>query len=120
MHCIESPLQRLTVFGHACLLTDNESRGGLICWGFDVYNQLTDMPEDLSNISKLMVGPGNTCTVDDSGLRCWGRNEYNELDIPQDLGEIDAMSVGFPGFCAADSEKVRCWGSLDSSIKLSL
>jgi len=136
---------------HACAILDNER---IKCWGSGQFGQLglgddanrgeapgtmgNNLPEvDLGpgrTVKQLGLGQGSSCAVlDDSSLKCWGRNDYGILGLgdsaergrtPGTMGaNLPTVDLG-PGqkavsVCAGiyltcvqlDSGKVKCWGN---------
>ena len=82
---------------------------GVICWGSNNYGQL-DIPESISNPSRLTTYFTHSCVIDDSGLSCWGANYNGQLNIPV-LNNPLEVSVGFGHTCAIDETGAHCWGS---------
>ena len=76
----------------AALKTD----GSVVCWGSNTLGQL-NVPEDLSPVVDLEVGPGGYHTValcDDGSVRCWGSNGSGQCNVPDDLGAIIDVAAG--------------------------
>ena len=81
---------------------------GVICWGSNNYGQL-NIPESISNPSRLTTYFTHSCVIDDSGLKCWGANYNGQLNIPV-LNNPSEVSVGFSHTCAIDETGAHCWG----------
>ncbi len=56
------------------------------------------------------AGASHTCALDDEGIKCWGYNRFEALDIPV-LTDPRAISIGQYHSCAIDDEGVKCWGA---------
>jgi hypothetical protein len=48
--------------------------------------------------------------IDDSGLRCWGYNDYGQTSVPPSLENPFEVAAGGDFTCAIDATGVRCWG----------
>lgn len=131
--------------GHSCVLFES---GHVLCWGDNFYGQLgqgdttmigdnetlaTLFPIDLGGDAvELTLGKHHTCALlDDSTLKCWGRNLYGQLgrgdidhigddEVPADIGTIElggtvtAVDAGDYHTCAViDGYRVTCWGYND-------
>jgi len=136
---------------HTCGVLDNSQ---LKCWGYNQHGQLgygdqnqrgdeigemgdSLLPIDLGNgrfPTSLAVGGHHTCVVlDNSQLKCWGRNEEGQLGygdknyrgdgsgemgdslLPIDLGNgrfPTALLEGHLHTCVVlDNSQLKCWGS---------
>ncbi len=67
------------------------------------------MPLNLSNPWLVDAGESHTCAIDDTGVRCWGLNDYGQSDAPA-LSNPVAVSLGYKHSCALDDTGVVCWG----------
>ncbi len=81
---------------------------GVTCWGNNTYGQL-DIPESISNPSRLTSYFTHSCVIDDSGLQCWGANYNGQLNVPV-LTNPSEVSAGFSHTCAIDEVGAHCWG----------
>ncbi len=139
------PVAQLSLgYNHSCAL---HATGTVRCWGLGISGRLgqgdtnnigdNEAPGSLDpidlggNAIQISAGGSHTCAVlDDSQVRCWGRNNHGQLGMgmgmgmdlgddespgsvpPVNLGE-DAIMVaaGFEHSCALLSTgQVRCWG----------
>ena len=50
--------------------------------------------------------------IDDSGLKCWGRNIGGQTTVPN-LSNPTQVSAGYDHTCALDDSGVKCWGNND-------
>jgi len=83
---------------------------GWMCSGIDPGNNASCVTAVNHQVS---VGYVHTCSVDKSGVRCWGDTEsgdYGQIDVPGDL--INPFQVAAGGYrsCALDDTGVVCWG----------
>lgn len=62
------------------------------------------------NLKQFALGLAHFCMIDDSGLRCYGDNTYNQIAIPQKLKNVQDVAAGRLHTCAATDKKVVCWG----------
>jgi|GEM_PF-179679 len=51
----------------------------------------------------------HSCAIDDSGVVCWGLNDYGQTSVPV-LQNTVSVSAGFSHTCALDDTGVVCWG----------
>lgn len=118
---------------HTCALT---KRGGIKCWGINVYGTLGDgtttnhtTPIDVSGltlgVSAINVSGSHTCAITSiGGVKCWGDNTQGQLGngtIDQQIKPIDvnglsndiiAIAAGDLHTCALTLDGiVKCWGA---------
>lgn len=58
---------------------------------------------------QLSAGNNHTCTIDNGGVKCWGRNVYKQNDVPA-LSNPTQVSAGGNHTCAIDNNGLACWG----------
>ena len=134
---------------HSCALLDDNS---VKCWGYNHTGKLGlgdtnhrgDAPDEMGDaLLAIDLGSGRTAQsitssdhncalLDDSSVKCWGRNSYGQLglgdqasrgNIPSHMGDallaIDlgsgrttlAIAAGRDHSCALlDDNSVKCWG----------
>jgi len=120
---------------HSCALTVG---GQVKCWGNNAFGQLgsgqsaTQLPSARSPVDVVGLGPGiqrlavgfdHACVITAAGgVRCWGRNENQQLgspggntETPRDVvglgGIAQALALGRQHSCALMAGgRVRCWG----------
>jgi alpha-tubulin suppressor-like RCC1 family protein len=109
--------------------------GGLRCWGNDEFGQLGDgttttktivppATDLVDHVVSVGAGYGHICVLrDDSGVRCWGKNDFGQLGdatrtnrlLPPDTDVITgalALAVGGDHTCVLLRDgSVVCWGS---------
>ncbi len=89
---------------------------GIRCWGQIPNNAKSEILMDnnfLPNPRLLAVGYEHACAVSESDvIRCWGKNEFGELNAPQNLKNISEISSGMNNSCAIADGKVVCWGDV--------
>ena len=80
------------------------------------HDSLPDDWEVANNTDALaadyMVSAGYRfiCALDDTGVVCWGDNEYGQTTVPS-LANPTQISAGWFHSCALDDTGVVCWGS---------
>ncbi|WP_413288347.1 RCC1 domain-containing protein [Bdellovibrio sp. HCB337] len=143
-------VQIATGGNHTCALLDNST---VKCWGYNIYGQLgqgstanlgdgaSEMGDSLPAINlgtgrtavQILGGGIHTCALlDNSTVKCWGRNVYGHLgqgssaDLGDGAGEMGdslpainlgtgrtalQISAGIYNTCALlDNATVKCWG----------
>jgi len=58
----------------------------------------------------VSTGDQHTCVLDDSGVVCWGRNDYGQTTVPALTNPL-TVSAGDWHTCALDDSGVVCWGA---------
>ena len=98
--------------GHTCVLS---LEGEVSCWGIDddssVDTGQTDVPPDLSGVTVLAAGNYNNCIGTDSGVSCWGADDYGQSSPPSDLQAVTELSLGIYHSCAIADGAVRAGAS---------
>ncbi len=56
------------------------------------------------------VGDSHACAIDDDGVKCWGGNNFGQLNVPF-LNDPRQVGAGIYHSCALDSNGVTCWGA---------
>jgi alpha-tubulin suppressor-like RCC1 family protein len=117
---------------HTCALT---AGGGVLCWGWDDYDQLgNDSTTDshvpvpvtglASGVAAISAGYAHTCALTTAGaVQCWGYNVYGQLGngytttglVPAPVfglsSVIAQVSAGNAHTCALTTAgAVQCWG----------
>ena len=57
----------------------------------------------------VSAGGYHTCALHDTGVQCWGNNDYGQTDVPA-LSNPVQVSAGRLHTCAVDAAGVQCWG----------
>jgi len=117
---------------HTCAVVE----GSAYCWGNNDTGELGDgtttarsVPTPVSStgalagatVTRVSSGENHTCAIADSGVYCWGQNEYGELgngtttasSTPVAVGSFTnatAVATGYMHSCAIADGKVHCWG----------
>ena len=103
---LASGVQEISALGgHTCVL----STGGAKCWGYAAYGQLGDgtaparqpMPVYVSGLNggvqDIVVGGYHTCALlVNSGVKCWGGNDYGQLGVNPGWTPIDVVASALP------------------------
>ncbi|MDC2963618.1 thrombospondin type 3 repeat-containing protein [Gammaproteobacteria bacterium] len=58
----------------------------------------------------IEAGASHTCALDDEGVKCWGYDRREVLDVPK-LTNPSMVSIGQYRTCAIDDNGVACWGA---------
>lgn len=84
--------------------TDNDSLSDYFEWKSNSRDPLT--PD-----YQLEIGWQTACFSDESGVNCWGKNDYG-LREPPGLSNISALSMSGVQACAVTGEdrRIDCWG----------
>ncbi len=116
---------------HTCIVT---TTGVVQCWGSNGFGQLGNgtkidslTPVIVSGVSSgvsvLATGASHNCAVTaDTGLSCWGSNEYGQLGngtettssspvkVSGMTGGVSGVSAGLRHTCAIRNDVMKCWG----------
>jgi len=76
-------------------------------------NKIIDASE---NPSQTSVGGPHSCSIVNSGIKCWGSNGYGQLFIPENISNPTHVSVGWQHVCAIDDSGIICWGNRDKNL----
>ena len=57
----------------------------------------------------VVSGAYHNCALDQSGVKCWGKNDYGQTSVPQ-LNKPYQIFAGSTQSCATDINGVTCWG----------
>lgn len=87
------------------------------CWGNSTYVEASPEYQDDSwmddrinrNTRALVAGTYHSCSLDDAGVHCWGRNDKGQLNVPS-LEDPTVLAAGGSHNCALDGNDVVCWG----------
>lgn len=67
------------------------------------------LPSFDTQANQLSAGDNHTCVIDNSGVKCWGRNDHKQNDVPT-LSNPTQVSAGGDHTCAIDDNGLTCWG----------
>ena len=89
-------------------LTNNDTDRDTLPDGWEVENGRDP------SVADYQISPGYThsCIKDDSGLKCWGNNNYGQSTAPA-LDNVHQIEGGGYHSCALDDSDVVCWGIND-------
>jgi len=67
------------------------------------------------NLKNWQVSAGEkiTCALDDTGVKCWGRNGGGQTNVPPLVNPKMVSAGGWQHTCALDDTGVKCWGAND-------
>jgi len=87
---------------------------GIRCWG-EIPNstkkEILIGHDQLPEPKLLSVGYEHACAVSVIGqIKCWGKNDYNEINPPEGLKNITEISSGMNNSCVIADNQVVCWG----------
>jgi len=77
---------------HICVLDHTEVK----CLGLSV-----PLAKD-GEIKEIYTGRGYTCYRDETGMKCFGQNEFKQLNIPYKIGKIKKVSTSYSRICLVD------------------
>lgn len=86
--------------------------GGVLCWGSDDYNLITDAPQSAGVVfTDIAVGQFHACGLRASGqISCWGDNRFSQRDAPS--GTFTRLAAGSLHTCAVRTDgTLACWGN---------
>ncbi|MDO9184296.1 MAG: RCC1 domain-containing protein [Bacteriovorax sp.] len=94
----------------SCMIVDE----GIKCWGEIPNSKKTEIligNKTIKNPKLLSVGYEHACAVSSNEkIKCWGNNEYGELNPPSGLSNITEISLGMNNSCVIASNRLVCWG----------
>jgi len=110
----------------ACALS---SSGGIECWGYGAYGQLTIGTANLyastdslirSDATDIAAGTYHYCAVVNGAAKCWGYNNNGQLGdgtvtnrtvpVVPIAAQVSVISAGAYHSCAVVDHQVKCWG----------
>ena len=107
---LKNPRNVTTGNRFTCAIVDD----GIRCWGEIPNTNKTDILINNNTLPKaklLALGFEHYCAVAESNIiKCWGRNEHNEINPPEQLTNITELSLGMNNSCVIADSKVVCWG----------
>lgn len=73
-------------------------------------------PADLPAFTAIDAGAFHGCGITiDGDMRCWGANDFGQLDVPEFARPVRELAIGTNTSCAIDATgSLACWG-LDSN-----
>jgi hypothetical protein len=83
----------------------------VLVWLISLPLYAVDIDGDGLQDYQVAAGSQHTCALDDSGLRCWGKNYNGQTNVPTNLINAVAVSTGGYHTCAIDDNGLHCWGS---------
>ena len=91
--------------------------GGVSCWGYDDYGQVSDAPSS-GNFIQISSGFFYSCGVEsDGGVTCWGLDNYGQVSDAPSVGSFTQLSSGYYYSCGLKSDGgVTCWGSDNGGV----
>lgn len=89
----------------SCYILD----GKVVCKGSD-NGQISQLPMDLKNPTKVSISDTHACAIDETGVRCWGNGVGGDIPMPTLTGPKEIAS-GNNFTCAIDAVGVHCWGN---------
>ena len=86
-----------SVYYHACGILNNEKKD-LLCFGNDLYGQVSSSNEELEGISVRSVGTGeaDTCAIvadAKNNIICFGKTSYDYSAIPKALRSVSVHAL---------------------------
>lgn len=99
-----------------CVIKEEEYSAKLIVNCFDDTEGIGDgQPEGfLVNPTKVVVGRGANCAIDDNGVSCWQHGREPSKNDPisnvPNLTNVVSVSVADESACALDENGISCWG----------
>jgi alpha-tubulin suppressor-like RCC1 family protein len=85
--------------------TNDDTDGDTLPDGWEVENGRDSLVADY----QVASGGDFNCALDDSGLVCWGDNEYGQTNVPT-LEHPFMLSLGRDYSCALNEFNAVCWG----------
>ncbi len=101
----EDGLTALQEFGHGTSSSKKDSDSDTLPDSWEIENGRDPLIADY----QVSLGIRHTCTLDDTGVVCWGDNSDGKTDVPA-LSNPTQVSLGADHTCALDDTGVVCWG----------
>jgi len=78
--------------------------------GFEDPKALAQLLTPLETGFQLTTADTHSCATDGKTVKCWGSNNFVQLDVPY-LDSPKIVTTGGNHTCALDASGVHCWGS---------
>lgn len=104
--------EQLSAWGSRTCVSVEE---GTLCWGSNRHTRAEVFSgEKYAADGTVFQGYMHSCSLDDAGVHCWGRNDFGQTEVPPDLRNPRQIALGFGHTCVIDDAGVRCWGDNSS------
>jgi alpha-tubulin suppressor-like RCC1 family protein len=64
---------------------------------------------DLKHPRSVAIGQSHICAITDDGVKCWGDNNWAQLDVPP-LKNPTRLTTSGLYTCAETDDGMKCWG----------
>ena len=104
----DSDMDGLTALGEftaGTSLTNDDTDRDTLPDGWEVENGRDPSVADYQIVS----GGNHFCAIDDTGVVCWGNNDYGQANVPA-LDDVLYLSLHTNSSCAVTISGIKCWG----------